>query len=76
MEKVHDVLKNDFAGGVLPSKRLFANVARWRLNAMRPEVERLEGGGMLAGSVMNLIDILCSVIILRMLGCEAISKHP
>jgi hypothetical protein len=34
VEKVHDVLKNDLAGGVLPSKRFFANAAWWRLNAM------------------------------------------
>jgi hypothetical protein len=34
VEKVHDVLKNDPAGDVLPSKRFFANAASWRLNAM------------------------------------------
>ena len=34
VEKVHDVLKNDLAGGGLPSKRFFANAAWWRLNAM------------------------------------------
>lgn len=34
VEKVHDVLKNDLAGGVLPSKRFFANAAWWRLNVM------------------------------------------
>jgi Transposase DDE domain group 1 len=32
VEKVHDVLKNDLAGGVLPAKRFFANAAWWRLN--------------------------------------------
>jgi len=32
VEKVHDVLKNDLAGAVLPSKRFFANAAWWRLN--------------------------------------------
>jgi len=34
VEKVHDVLKNDLAGGVLPAKRFFANAAWWRLNVM------------------------------------------
>jgi len=34
VEKVHDVMKNDLAGGVLPSKRFFANAAWWRLNAL------------------------------------------
>ena len=34
VEKVHDVLKNDLAGGVLPAKRFFANAAWWRLNAL------------------------------------------
>jgi len=32
VEKVHDILKNDLAGGVLPAKRFFANAAWWRLN--------------------------------------------
>jgi len=34
VEKVHDVLKNDLAGGVMPAKRFFANAAWWRLNAL------------------------------------------
>ena len=34
MEKVHDVLKNDLAGGVMPAKRFFANAAWWRLNVL------------------------------------------
>jgi hypothetical protein len=34
VEKVHDILKNDLAGGVLPAKRFFANAAWWRLNAL------------------------------------------
>ncbi len=34
VEKVHAVLKNDLAGGVLPSKRFFANAAWWRLNVI------------------------------------------
>jgi hypothetical protein len=34
VEKVHDVLKNDLAAGVLPSKRFFANAAWWRLNVI------------------------------------------
>lgn len=34
VEKAHDVLKNDLAGGVLPAKRFFANAAWWRLNAL------------------------------------------
>jgi hypothetical protein len=34
VEKVHDVMKNDLAGGVLPSKRFFANAAWWRLNVL------------------------------------------
>lgn len=33
-EKVHDVLKNDLAQGVLPPKHFFANAAWWRLNVM------------------------------------------
>jgi hypothetical protein len=34
MEKTHDVLKNDLAGGVMPAKRFFANAAWWRLNVL------------------------------------------
>jgi len=34
VEKAHDVLKNDLAGGVMPAKRFFANAAWWRLNAL------------------------------------------
>lgn len=34
VEKTHDVLKNDLAGGVMPAKRFFANAAGWRLNAL------------------------------------------
>jgi hypothetical protein len=34
VEKVHDVLKNDLAGGVLPAKRFFANATWWRLNVL------------------------------------------
>ena len=34
VEKVHDVLKNDLAGGVLPSKRFFVNATWWRLNLL------------------------------------------
>jgi hypothetical protein len=34
VEKVHDVIKNDLAGGVFPAKRFFANAAWWRLNAL------------------------------------------
>ena len=34
VEKVHDVLKNDLAGGVMPAKRFFANAAWWRLNVL------------------------------------------
>jgi hypothetical protein len=34
VQKVDDVLKNDLAGAVLPSKRFFANAAWWRLNAI------------------------------------------
>ena len=34
VEKVHDVLKNDLAGGVMPAKRFFANAAWWRLNTL------------------------------------------
>lgn len=34
VEKAHDVLKNDLAGGVMPAKRFFANAAWWRLNTL------------------------------------------
>jgi hypothetical protein len=34
VEKVHDALKNDLAGGVMPAKRFFANAAWWRLNTL------------------------------------------
>ncbi len=34
VEQVHDVMKNDLAGGGLPAKRFFANAAWWRLNAL------------------------------------------
>ena len=34
VENVHDVMKNDLAGGLLPAKRFFANAAWWRLNAL------------------------------------------
>jgi hypothetical protein len=34
VEKVHDVIKNDLAGGVMPAKRFFANAAWWRFNAL------------------------------------------
>ena len=34
VEKVHDVLKNDLAGGVMPCGRFFANAAWWRLNCL------------------------------------------
>jgi len=34
VEKVHDILKNDLAGGVLPAKRFYANAAWWRLNVL------------------------------------------
>ena len=51
VEKVRDVLKDDLAGVVLPSKRLFANAAWRRLNAMTPEAERPEDSGMLSGSL-------------------------
>src|SRR5512136_122918 len=34
VEKVHDVLKNDLAGGVFPSQRFFANATWWRLNLL------------------------------------------
>ncbi len=34
VEKVHDVLKNDLGGGVMPCGRFFANAAWWRLNCL------------------------------------------
>jgi hypothetical protein len=34
VEKVHDIVKNDLAGGLLPAKRFFANAAWWRLNVL------------------------------------------
>ena len=34
VEKVHDVLKNDLAAGVMPAKRFFTNAAWWRLNLL------------------------------------------
>lgn len=34
VEKVHDVLKNDLAGGVMPCGRFYANAAWWRLNCL------------------------------------------
>lgn len=34
VEKVHDVLKNDLAAGVMPCGRFFANAAWWRLNCL------------------------------------------
>jgi hypothetical protein len=34
VEKVHDVLKNDLAAGVMPAKRFFANAAWWRFNLL------------------------------------------
>lgn len=34
IEKIHDVMKNDLAAGVLPSKRFFANSVWWRLNTL------------------------------------------
>jgi len=34
VEKVHDVVKNDLAGGVMPCGRFFANAAWWRLNCL------------------------------------------
>ena len=34
VEKVHDVLKNDLAGGVMPCGRYYANAAWWRLNCL------------------------------------------
>jgi len=34
IEKIHDVMKNDLAAGVLPSKYFFVNAAWWRLNTL------------------------------------------
>lgn len=34
VEKVHDVLKNDLAAGVMPCGRFYANAAWWRLNCL------------------------------------------
>ena len=34
VEKVHDVVKNDLAGGVMPCGRFYANAAWWRLNCL------------------------------------------
>lgn len=34
IEKVHDVLKNDLAGGVMPCGRFYSNAAWWRLNCI------------------------------------------
>jgi hypothetical protein len=34
VEKVHDALKNDLGGGVMPCGRFFANAAWWRLNCI------------------------------------------
>ncbi|MEM4721220.1 MAG: IS1380 family transposase [Candidatus Methanomethylicaceae archaeon] len=34
IEKIHDVMKNDLAAGILPSKRFFVNATWWRLNTM------------------------------------------
>lgn len=34
VEKVHDMLKNDLAGGVMPCGRFFSNAAWWRLNCL------------------------------------------
>jgi hypothetical protein len=34
VEKAHDVLKNDLAGGVMPCGRFYANAAWWRLNCL------------------------------------------
>ena len=34
VEKVHDVMKNDLAGGVMPCGRYYANAAWWRLNCL------------------------------------------
>jgi len=34
VEKAHDALKNDLAGGVMPCGRFYANAAWWRLNCL------------------------------------------
>jgi len=34
VEKVHDVVKNDLAGSVMPCGRFYANAAWWRLNCL------------------------------------------
>ena len=34
VEQVHDVVKNDLAGGVMPCGRFYANAAWWRLNCL------------------------------------------
>ena len=34
VEKVHDVVKNDLAGGVMPCGRFYANAAWWRINCL------------------------------------------
>lgn len=34
VEKVHDMVKNDLAGGVMPCGRFYANAAWWRLNCL------------------------------------------
>jgi hypothetical protein len=34
VEKVHDVIKNDLGGGVMPCGRYYANAAWWRLNCL------------------------------------------
>ncbi len=34
VEKVHDILKNDLGGGVMPCGRFYANSAWWRLNCI------------------------------------------
>jgi hypothetical protein len=34
VEKVHDVVKNDLGGGVMPCGRFFSNAAWWRLNCI------------------------------------------
>lgn len=34
VEKVHDVVKNDLGGGVMPCGRFFSNAAWWRMNCI------------------------------------------
>lgn len=34
VEKVHDIVKNDLAGGVMECGRFYANAAWWRLNCL------------------------------------------